>query len=70
VFFGNPNRQKSIKDGLVVFLTPDDHNTSNRGVHFNRGFDLYLKEIGQQAWMDYYGKTKEEFLKEYGRNYL
>jgi tyrosine-protein phosphatase YwqE len=70
VFFGNPNRQKSIKDGLVVFLTPDYHNMSNRGVHFNRGFDLYLKEIGQQAWMDHYGKSKEEFIKEYGRNYL
>lgn len=70
IFFGNPNRQKSIKDGLVAFLTPEMHNMSKRGVHFNREFDLYLKEIGQQAWMDYYGKTTEDFIKEYGRNYL
>ena len=70
IFFGNPNRQKSIRDGLVVFLTPEMHNMSNKGVHFNREFDLFLKRIGQQAWMDYYGKTKEDFIKEYGRNYL
>ena len=70
IFFGNPNRQKSIRDGLVVFLTPEMHNMSNKGVHFNRGFDLFLKRIGQQAWMDYYGKTIEDFIKEYGRNYL
>ena len=70
VVFGNGRRQKSIRDGLVVFLTPEMHNGSNRGVHNNRGFDLYLKEIGQQAWMDYYGKTTEDFIREYGRNYL
>ena len=70
VFFGNPNRQKSIIDGLVVFLTPEMHNMSNRGVHFNREFDLYLKRIGQKAWCEYYRKTDEDFIKEYGRNYL
>ena len=70
VFFGSPNRQKSIKDGLVVFLTPEMHNMSNKGVHSNRIFDLYLKQIGEQAWCDYYGKTIEDFIQEYGRNYL
>ena len=69
VFFG-PNRQKSIKDGLVVFLSPEMHNMSSHGVHFNREFDLYLKRIGQQAWMDYYNKTTEDFIREYGKNYL
>ena len=69
VFFG-PNRQKSIKDGLVVFLSPEMHNMSNHGVHFNREFDLYLKRIGQQAWMEHYKKTVEDFIREYGKNYL
>ena len=69
VFFG-ANRQKSIKYGLVVFLTPEMHNMSNKGVHFNREFDLYLKRIGQKAWQDYYNKTKEDFLKEFKRSYL
>ena len=70
VVFGNGRRQKCIKDGLVVFLTPEMHNASNRGVHFNREFDLYLKRIAQQAWMAYYGKTAEDFIREYGRNYI
>jgi hypothetical protein len=69
VFFG-ANRQKSIRDGLVVFLTPEMHNMSNQGVHFNREFDLYLKRIGQMAWCRYYLKSDADFLKEYGRNYL
>ena len=69
VMFGG-NRQRSIQDGLVVFLTPEMHNMSNEGVHFNRKFDLYLKEIAQQAWMDFYGKSADDFIKAYGRNYL
>lgn len=68
--FYSSNRQKSIKYGLVVFLTPEMHNMSNSGVHFNREFDLYLKRIGQKAWQDYYNKTKEDFIKEFKRSYL
>ena len=70
IFFGTANRQKSIRDGLVVFLTPEMHNMSNRGVHFNREFDLELKRIGQAVWCEYYNKTTEDFIKEYGRSYL
>ena len=64
------NRQKSICDGLVVFLQPEMHNMSNKGVHSNRAFDLYLKRIAEIAWCDYYGKTIDDFIKEYGKNYL
>jgi hypothetical protein len=70
IFFGKANRHKSIRDGLVVFLSPAMHNMSDSGVHFNRAFDIYLKQIGQKAWMDYYGKTVEDFIREYGKNYL
>ena len=69
VFYG-ANRQKSIRDGLVVFLTPAMHNMSDNGVHFNRAFDIHLKQIGQKAWMEHYSKTVEDFIREYGRNYL
>ena len=70
VFFG-PNRQKSIKDGLVVFLTPEMHR-STIGVHGKSGhdFDLYLKKLAQKRWQEYYNKTTEDFIKEYGKNYL
>lgn len=70
VFFGTANRQKSIRDGLVIFLTPELHNMSDKGIHFNRSFDIVAKRAGERAWLDYYGKTIDEFIKEYGKNYL
>lgn len=70
VFFGVRNRQKSIKYGLVVFLEPEMHNMSKKGVHQNREFDLYLKKIGQKTWQEYYNKNEDDFRKEFGRNYL
>lgn len=70
VFFGRSNRKKSIQYGLVVFLTPEMHNMSNKGVHNNAEFNYELKRIGQKAAMDYYGWTTEEFIKIFGANYL
>ena len=71
VFFGQRNRSKSIEDGLVVFLTPDDHEGTN-GVHGKNGheFDLYLKKIAEKRWCEFYGKTKEQFIKRYGKSYI
>ena len=68
--FGAYNRQKSIEDGLVIFLRPEDHNMSERGIHANREFDLYAKRKAQLRWMEFYGKTTEQFIKRYGKNYL
>lgn len=70
VFFGTANRKKSIDFGLVVFLTPEMHNMSNKGVHFNIEFDLQLKLIAQRTAMQYYGWSKEDFIKNFGRNYI
>ena len=70
VFFGTANRKKSIDLGLVVFLTPKQHNMSNEGVHFNRDFDLQLKRIGQKTAMKYYGWSTSDFIREFGKNYL
>lgn len=68
VYFGTANRKLSIEDGLVVFLTPAMHNASKEGVHFNKKFDTKLKKIAQKAWMEYYKKTKEEFIQRYGKS--
>ena len=70
IFFGTANRPKSIRDGLVIFLTPELHNMSDNGIHFNRNFDIYAKRLGERAWLDYYGKTIDDFTHEYGKNYL
>mgnify|MGYP000847430198 CR=1 FL=1 len=69
IFFG-PFRQKSIRLGLVAFLTPEMHNMGNYGVHNFRANDLVLKRAGQRAAMDYYGWDKEEFIRQFGRNCL
>lgn len=69
IFYGG-NRQKSIEDGLVIFLRPEDHNMGDNGIHKNREFDLYAKRKAQARWMEFYGKTVEQFIKRYGRNYL
>ena len=71
VFFSKAYRIKSVKDGLIIFLTEEDHRGTN-GVHGKNGDKLnrYLKKKGQEAWMKYYKKTKKEFRKRYGKNYL
>lgn len=71
VFFGGRNRSKSIEDGLVVFITPEQHR-GTYGVHGKKGheLDLELKQIAEERWCEFYGKTKEQFIKRYGRNYL
>lgn len=70
VFFGTANRKKSIEDGLVIFLTPELHNMSDKGIHFNHAFNMWAKTVAERAWLDYYGKTIDDFIHEYGKNYL
>ena len=71
VFFAKAYRNKSIKDGLIVFLTEEDHRGTN-GVHGKNGnkINRYLKKIAQKTWMEHYKKTKEEFIKRYGKSFL
>lgn len=69
IFFG-PNRKQSIIDGLVIFLPPELHNMSSRGIHFNRDFDLSVKRLAEKQWLNFYGRTIEEFRSVYGKNYL
>lgn len=67
------NRKKSIEDGLIIFLTPEMHRTGKYSVHKNPKYwkeVIKIQEIAEKAWCDYYGKTKDDFLKRYGRNYL
>ena len=68
--FGGANRKHSDEDGLVIFLRPEDHNMSEKGIHANREFDLYAKRKAQRRWMAFYGKTEEQFRKRYGKSWL
>ena len=68
--FGGANRQHSIEDGLVIFLLPEMHNMSDKGIHFNKEFREYAQKIAQKTWMEYYNKTIDDFIKRYGKNYF
>lgn len=64
------NRDKSIKDGLVIFVTPGMHRTSNDSIHINPKKWKWLKVIAQKTWQEHYNKTKDDFIQRYGKNYL
>ena len=68
--FGGANRKKSDKLGLVVDLCHYCHNEPPNGVHHNRQAMLELRQYGQKKAMQEQGWTKEEFIKQFGRNYL
>lgn len=71
VFFGKAYRQKSIDDGLIVFLTYEQHEGTD-GVHGKNGneFNRLLKQIAEKTYREYYNKTKEEFIQRYGKSSL
>ena len=73
IFGGVRNRKKCIEDGLVIFLTPHMHRTGKLSFHKNPKFwkeIVEIQKIAEQAWIEYYGKTKRDFLARYGKNYL
>lgn len=69
VYFGRANRSISEKYNCVIYLSPEEHNMSNKGVHFNRDFDLMLKREYQRK-LETAGWTREEFIETFGRNYI
>lgn len=71
--YSSKNRQYSIEDGLVIFITPEQHRISKNSIHKNPKYwkeEVKIQEIAEKAWIDFYGKTKDEFRLRYGRNYL
>lgn len=71
IFYGIKNRKKADEDGLVVYLCYQHHEGTN-GVHGKNGhkLDMRLKQIAQKKWLEYYGKTVDDFRERYGRNFL
>ena len=65
---GTANRKLADRFGLVVWLCRDCHLGRN-GVHFNKGFDDYLKRLAQEHWEAKFG-TREGFRAIFGKSYL
>jgi hypothetical protein len=68
--FEGRNRKNSEEDGCWVYLCARHHNMSDEGVHFNKQLDEYLKIQMEYVWIKHYGKTIEDFIKRYRKNYL
>lgn len=66
--YGGSNRRISEKNGFFIWLIPELHNMSNKGVHYNKDFDRELKELCQKEFEKTH--TREEFMSLIGRNYL
>ena len=66
--FGASNRAKSKKYGLGVMLC---HWTCHlNGAHAHSDIALMLRREAQQRAMDYYDWTTDEWITEWGKNYL
>lgn len=69
--FGGPFRKKSEKYGLTVDLCHDTcHIFGPDSVHQNRKTMLEIKRYGQRKAMTENGWTTEQFIREFGKNYL
>ena len=68
--FGGAYRKKSEKYGLVVYLCHDCHNEPPDGVHFNAEKMQQIHEIGQIKAIVDNGWSTEDFIREFGKNYL
>lgn len=68
--FPGPFRGKSEKYGLVVDLCHSCHNEPPLGAHHNKTTAARLKKYGQKKAMRENGWTVDDFIREFGRNYL
>lgn len=72
IFGGNGRRTKSDRDGLTVYLHHFRcHQFGPEAVHCNAANMQRLHEWGEKKWLDEHpGATAEDFIREYGKNYL
>ena len=69
--FPGSYRKKSEKYGLVVYLCHNDcHIFGRDAVHSNPDTMRELKKYGQRRAMEENGWTEEQFIREFGKNYL
>ena len=71
IFNGVGLRKKSERYGLTVRLCAHScHNGGPNSVHRNQKLDLTVKQYGQRKAMEENGWTVEDFIREFGKNYL
>lgn len=70
IFHGSHRRQFADKYKYIIPLCFDHHIGAN-GIHQakNRKYDLFWKQKAQRHYEQYYG-SREDFIRECGKNYL
>lgn len=70
IFYGTGKRKLSEKYGLKVWVRSDLHKFTKCSIHQNpnKGLDLRLKKLGQEAFEKCYPKL--DFMEIFGRNYI
>lgn len=69
--FGGPFRKKSEKYGLVVYLHHSQcHIFGPQSAHKNKYTMMELHRYGQQKAMKENGWNTDDFIREFGKNYL
>lgn len=68
IFGGVANRKISTREGFVVWLCGETCHRGTDGAQYNKELNLYLKREAQKAFER--TRTREEWLKLIGRNYL
>jgi hypothetical protein len=69
IFEGTSNRRMSEKYGFKIFLCAGHHNMSNEGIHFDKEFDLEMKEMAQSYFEENIG-SRDLFREEFGKSWL
>ena len=69
--FGAANRKKCDKLGLTVYLCGSEcHRNGKFAAHVNPDTRLRLRQYGQRKAMEENGWTVQDFIREFGKNYL
>lgn len=70
--FGGPYRKKSERDGLYVYLCHNQcHIFGRYAAHQCAETAQALHEYGEKKWLsEHPGTTVENFIQEYGKNYI
>lgn len=67
--FPGPYRKKADKYGAVIYICRDCH-TGKNGIQYNRRIADHVKAVFQRRIMRQHNWTKQDFIREFGRNYI
>ena len=71
IYPGSGRRHISDWEGCTVYLCPENHNMSNRSVHYDKDLLEGLQRDCQRRWEDREGATDHEaFIKVFGESFI